>query len=355
MAAAGVSSVWLLRISEVYAGVVPEVLDGLGVRLVKRLGVEYFLVDGVGAGFFESEFLKFVRWRLPVEHSWPCNPEKMTGFIEKAAQGLVRKFGERKPQAILVGQLYGSTNGRYYKTLASNLRGRVLQVFPEMEVKTAEDQHSGRESLFCLVGKEGLFCGMVSPREANGFYPGGTKFIAQNTADTISRAGAKIAEALHYSRLYMKGLPAGAHWLELGASPGGMTSELLKRGFRVTAVDRAALDERLGRERHLEFVRGDVAEFVPRRGASFDGVLSDMNGPAREAFRQVVRLCAFLKPGGWVVFTLKTTGMDSVGEIHALHRKVLEDARAAGLVPVACTHLTYNRQEFTVFFRKGNL
>ncbi|WAC19265.1 hypothetical protein OVA24_18730 [Luteolibacter sp. SL250] len=344
----------LLRIPEVFADLVPEILEGLDVRSIKRLGSEYFLVNAGRADIRGSDYGKFVRWYLPVEHSWPCNPEKMTGFVEKAAQGLLKKFGDRKPQAVLMGQLDPSASGRYYKTLASNLRGRTLQVFPSMEVGSAEEQHSGRGSLFCLVGKEGLFCGVIPPKAANGFHPGGTKYISQNAEDTISRAGAKIAEALHYLRLHLPELPAGGRWLELGASPGGMTSELLKRGFHVTAVDRAVLDARLADARNLRFLRGDVATFVPEKGASYDAILSDMNGKPRDAFHQVARLSVFLKPGGLIVFTLKTTAVESAAAINELHRAVLKDAAEAGLTPVACTHLTYNRQEFTLFFRRAN-
>lgn len=342
----------LVRISEVFGDLTPEILEGLGVKMTKRLGTEYFLVQMNGAGIRKSAFSKFVRWNLPVEHSWPCNPEKMTGFIEKAAQGMLKKFGDRKPQAILVGQIDPSASNRYYKTLASNLRGRVLQVFPPMESKTAEEQHSGHETLFCLVGKEGLFCGMTSPKAANGFYPGGTKYISQGAEDTISRAGAKIAEALHYLRLYRPELSSGCRWLELGASPGGMTSELLKRGFRVTAVDRAVLDPRLAGAKYLEFKRGDVAEFVPDKGAVFEAILSDMNGAPREAMRQLARLSVFLKPRGLAIFTLKTTGVETAAGINELHHAVLEDAKKVGLIPVAETHLTYNRQEFTLFFER---
>src|SRR5690606_37598236 len=117
-------------------------------------------------------------------------------------------------------------------------RGRMLQVFPPLAVGEAEKQHSDRPSPFCVVGKGGLYAGLSTPKEANGFNPGGTKFISQGAEDTISRAGAKIAEALHYMRLHLPDLPPDTHWLELGASPGGMTAELLGRGHRVTAVDR---------------------------------------------------------------------------------------------------------------------
>jgi len=341
----------LIRISETFGDLADEILDGLVTRDRKRLGSEYVLIgrDEISP-LRESPFGKFVRWNLPLEHAWPCNPEKMEGFVEKAAQGLAKKFGGKKPQAILIGPLDGAN--RYYKTLASNLRGRVLQVFPKMENVTVEEQNPDLPTLFCMVGKEGLFAGIATPREVNGFYPGGTKFIKQGAAETISRAGAKIAEALHYLKLFAEPPVSGAHWLELGASPGGMTSELLQRGYRVTAVDRAVLDKRLDRAAGLEFQRQDVAEFQPRPGTTFDALLSDMNGEPREALRQVVRLSKHLKPGGLVVFTLKTTGEDSVGGINALHRSAIDDAHRGGLDCFATTHLTYNRQEFTLLFRK---
>lgn len=348
---------WLVRIPEVFGSAAFEIIEALGAKFSKKFGAEYFLIQPSAADpVRRSEWAKFIQWNVPVEHSWPCNPEKMDGFIEKAAQALLRKFGDRKFQTILIGQLEPSATNRYYRSLASNLRGRVLQVFPESasRIKTAEEQRSDRETLFCLVGKEGLFCGIQSPRDANGFYPGGTKYISQGSADTISRAGAKIAEALHYLRMYRPALAAGSRWLELGASPGGMTSELLKRGYLVTAVDRAKLDPRLDQVKGLEFVKADVAEFVAKVGAKFEAMLSDMNGEPREAIRQVARLSAFLKPGGTAVFTLKTTGAETLAAIHELHRDVVQLAGQSGLRLIAETHLTYNRQEFTLFFEKSN-
>ena len=338
----------LVRIPEVFADFRPEILKGLGASTSKRMGTEYFLIQSEGP--CRS---KFVQWRLPVDHSWPCNPEKMEGFIEKAAQTLAAKFGGRKLQAILVGRL--DPANRYYKSLASNLRGRVLQVFPGGAGKAAEEQEGDAKTLFCMVGKEGLFCGLCTPKEANGFYPGGTKYISQGAEDTISRAGAKIAEALHYLKMFRPEPPSGTAWLELGASPGGMTSELLKRKYKVTAVDRAPLDARLAREKGLQFTKADIAWFVPEVGAKFGAMLCDMNGDPREAMKQVVRLSVFLKPGGIVIFTLKTTGAETMDRIETLERGILETAEKAGLRLIVETHLTYNRQEFTLFFerRKG--
>lgn len=324
--------------------------------LLRKMGEEYFLVQPTGENpDISSVLTRYVRWVLPVDHAWPCNPAKMEGFVEKAAVAISSKFRPLGPQAVFMGQLDPSATNRYYKTLASNLRGRALQLFPQevATFKEVEEQDSSLKTLFCLVGKEGLFCGMIPPRLANGFYPGGTKFISQNSPDTISRAGAKVAEALHYLPLHQPVPAPGAHWLELGASPGGMTSELLAREYRVTAVDRAVLDKRLDRHPRLEFVRTGAGDFSPGAGVRYDAILSDMNGDAGEAMGHVGRLSKHLKAGGVVIFTLKTPGVSSFQEMESLYAAVMEIAGKAGLKPLAETHLSYNRQEFTLFFRKS--
>ena len=227
-----------------------------------------------------------------------------------------------------------------------------MQLFEGLKVKTVEEQDPNQPSLFCLVGREGLFCGMGSPRDCNGLYPGGSKFIDKSSADTISRAGAKIAEALHYLTMYRKPLAKGAHWLELGACPGGMTSELLARDYEVTAIDRSPLDPRLKKAHGLKFVHADVIDFHPRSGERFDAILDDMNGPPEESMREVLRLAKALKPGGLVVFTLKLPKVEDVSGPCALFQKMVKRAEAGGLKLFAQTHLTYNRHEFTLFFER---
>jgi 23S rRNA C2498 (ribose-2'-O)-methylase RlmM len=186
-----------------------------------------------------------------------------------------------------------------------------------------------------------------------GFFPGGTKFIKQTSPGTISRAGAKIAEALHHLRLHRAPLPEKCHWLELGASPGGMTSELLARGHRVTAVDRAPLDARLRQADGLQFVQKDVAAFHPHAGEIFDAMLCDLNGDAMESLRHVSRLTPHLRKGGIVIFTLKMPGLQSLPAMVALSESAVQMASSNGLSLVSQTHLSYNRQEFTMLFEHG--
>jgi hypothetical protein len=60
-----------------------------------------------------------------------------------------------------------------------------------------------------------------------------------------------------------------------------------------------------------------------------------------------------LNPGGIVIFTLKTTGATTFGEMNGLFQSAVDSAAAAGLKLIARTHLTYNRQELTLFFELG--
>ncbi len=344
---------WLVRISEVFSPLLPELLAHFSPVTATPLGSEYHLLKTTQPGLIHSSPASlFLRWNLPVHHSWPCHPQKMEGFVEKAAQTLLKKFADRHAQALLIGQLTPGSPQGYYKGLASNLRGRALQLFPAFPAATAEDQDPARDTLFSLVGREGLFSGIQSPRASGGLHPGGTKFIGHEPGETISRAGAKIAEALHHLLLHHPMLPPGTCWLELGASPGGMTSELLARGHHVTAVDRAPLHQRLDRHPGLTFVRSDAASFQPRDGAIFDALLCDLNGDALDSLNHVRRLAPRLRPGGLVVFTLKTSGASTVSDILALHRAVISAAAASGLRLLTQTHLTYNRLEFTLFFQR---
>jgi len=342
---------WLLRIPEVCAGLAPEVFAGLGAAAPVKLSGGWHVAKMAEPARLHEAFGMLVPWRLAVEHSWPCCPEKTEHFIEKAARALAKKFAPRRPQALLTGPLDAGRVNRYYKTLASNLRGRALQLFPPLPVASAEEQNPALESLFCLVGKEGLFAGMSRPRAAGGFHPGGVKFIRQSEG-MISRAGAKIAEALHWLRLHHEPPAEGSHWLELGASPGGMTGELLQRGYRVTAVDRAPLDARLSRAPGLTFIRDDAAAFRPPAAARYDALLCDLNGPARDSMRAVTGLARHLCANGLVVFTMKLGGAESLEEILSLYRAVEADAAAAGLTVLCKTHLHYNRHEFTLLFAR---
>jgi hypothetical protein len=344
---------WLLRIPEVFAAWENEILTGLAATPVRKIARDYHLVRLADPEILaHSAAGRCVSWRLPIHHAWPCDPRRTDAFIEKAAQALARKFATHTPQTLLVGALDPGAANRYFRSLAANLRGRTLQLFPPplAALRDATAQDPQAPTLFCLVGAEGLFCGIHSPLAANGFHPGGSKFIRQNAPGTISRAGAKIAEALHHLQLHRPLPPAGSHWLELGASPGGMTAELLARSYQVTAVDRAPLDPRLANSPALLTLLADAATYEPPPATRYAALLSDMNGNARESIRHLARLSRHLQPGGIAIFTLKLPGVSTLADFAQLESAVTAIAARAGLSWISTTHLTYNRHEFTLFF-----
>jgi len=345
---------WLVRIPEVFAAEGRELLRRWSPSGSTPLGTEFHLLRAVSASVMAGpEARLFTSWRLPIGHSWPCRPRTMEGFVEKAAQGMVRTFGGRSPEAIRVGLLQTGTPNTYYRKLASNLRGRMLQVFPPLPGGGVAEDRPDRPVLYCLLGPEGVYAGMATPREANGQMPGGVRPAGHGDPDAISRAGAKLEEALHALQGHRALPPAGAHWLELGASPGGMTRALLARAYRVTAVDRAPLDPRLDGARGLTFHRMDAPTFQVPPGEVLDALLCDLNGPATMAMAAVGRQVRSLRPGALVVFTLKLGGVAGVAEAVARRNEVVAQAAVAGLALVAQTHLPSNRREFTLFFETG--
>lgn len=341
---------WLVRIPEVFRDLAGEIAGSAGVRLAEG---DYYRLDADGLDPpLADEARMFCRWLLPVHHAWPCNPRTANGFVEKAARGVKERFAPHAPRAVLAGALDPATQGGYFRKLASNLRGRLLQLMPD--AAAGADDLTGEDRVaYVMVGRGGLFCGLSTPRAANGFHPGGTRYIRQADEELPSRAGAKIAEALHHLRLFGTPPPAGTHWLELGASPGGMTRELLRHGYRVTAIDRAPLHSSLDGADGVAFSCCNVAAWKPPAGTCFGALLCDMNGPAMTAMTQVARLAKALDDGAPVIFTLKTAGAESFDEIASLQGHVSKIAVQAGLRHLQTTHLTYNRREFTMFLERG--
>ena len=103
-------------------------------------------------------------------------------------------------------------------------------------------------------------------------------------------------------------------------------------------------------DRTIPQIHADVATFTPPPGTPYDALLCDMNGDPRSALRQVIRMTKFMRPGGLIIFTLKTPGTETLPAIQEIIRLTLHDAAASRFRLISLTHLTYNRQEFTCFF-----
>jgi 23S rRNA U2552 (ribose-2'-O)-methylase RlmE/FtsJ len=168
---------------------------------------------------------------------------------------------------------------------------------------------------------------------------------------------------------------SGQLWLDLGASPGGISEALFQLGGRVIAIDRAPLDSRLCGIPEIIFLQENAVEASVSRitqaakSAQLDGVVCDMNGPPQIAAHSVLRLVPLLKPGGLVVFTLKLVSvsdwsnmLNSVASIlcgNTRQTKTVDKKSSDPSVQhlshplsyIGAYHFQQNRDELTLLFR----
>ena len=167
--------------------------------------------------------------------------------------------------------------------------------------------------------------------------------------DLISRSALKLLEAVE---TFAIPLAPGMRALDLGASPGGWTQLLARRGLRVDAVDPGALDPRAAglpgvREHRMTaqtFLRAGTRARVFGR---YDLLVNDMRLDARESARIMADAGAVLGPGGTGLITLKLPQRGPT----AILRQAQEILRGS-FAGQQGRCLFYNRNEVTVLLRR---
>jgi len=164
----------------------------------------------------------------------------------------------------------------------------------------------------------------------------------------VSRGGEKLEYALDTFQIAVRDLEA----LDVGASTGGFTDCLLKRGAaRVTALDvgYGQLDWRLRNDPRVRVVERTNFRTLPGDAfpGGFDLIAIDTSFISLRTI--LARAVAYLREGGTIVALVKPqfeagrkrVGTGGVVRKAATHRDVLRELRAAvgafGLVPVALT------------------
>lgn len=108
--------------------------------------------------------------------------------------------------------------------------------------------------------------------------PSGLLQLVEDHENPPSRAYLKIQESLtqaingDLSKLPQK----GERCLDAGACPGGWTWVLAQLGCKITAVDRAPLDERLMSNSDIEFLKHDAFTLSEKELGTFDWIFSDV-------------------------------------------------------------------------------
>ena len=196
------------------------------------------------------------------------------------------------------------------------------------------------EQVISLFGAGDIIYAGLSLAEQNlSIWSGGMRHYALK-ADTVSRAGFKLMEALE---AYPLDFEAGSSALDLGAAPGGWTKVLLERGLRVTAVDPVQLSPALQADRRVEYHSVRAHDYIRQSGKIFDLIVNDMSMNIFSSINFVLALKKRLRAGGHVIITFKLTKHDRLNKINeglALLRGAFE--------PVFVKQLFHNRSEITV-------
>lgn len=187
-----------------------------------------------------------------------------------------------------------------------------------------------------------MLIGFGTVQEMGTDWPGGA-IRFQREEGQISRAKFKLLEAekvfgLDYSNYHAA--------IDVGAAPGGWTSLLLERGLKVTAIDPAALDERIANHPALTHLKMN-ASAVKLPNASHDLLVCDMSWSPLEMSKLILQLKSALKPHSFAIVTVKLMhkkGMQSIREV--------KERLSSAFTILAAKQLFHNREEITLFLQK---
>jgi 23S rRNA (cytidine2498-2'-O)-methyltransferase len=239
--------------------------------------------------------------------------------------------------------------GRELLALLAARRRRASRRYLPPEPAPAVDDPSRLLVQLLALDRSHLLVSAAAPRRlpAGGLdlapWPGGAAPVATDRAPP-SRAYQKLEEAL----AWMGTAPGpGDTCVDLGASPGGWTATLLKRGARVIAVDRAPLAPPLDRHERVATVIGNAFNYTP--AAPVDWLVSDVICEPARSLELIARwlerdLCRRL------VVTVKFKGQAGYGILADLPPIFERAGERAGARPVFARtkQLAHNKNEVTV-------
>lgn len=222
------------------------------------------------------------------------------------------------------------------------LHERLVAERAGLELTTGRAAYVQAAPLFqvCLLDHETAAVGQVLARDAASLAPGGRERMRRE-ADAVSRAASKLEEA--FTRLGFE--PEGGDLcVDLGAAPGGWAQRLLARGARVVAVDPAAMQADLAKNKKLMHVRGSAFVYAPEE--RIDWLCCDM------AWRplEVAQLLGKWARRGWARFLVANLKlpMQDKNPIILRARHVLHEA---GWEKLEIRQLYHDRDEVTVTAR----
>ena len=314
---------------------------------LRNAGLKY--IGGAVGGFQLAEFevsrtelvaaiknaeLVFVRHCCTYEYEIQVDKDP----ISELADLLIKRMGDNPSLAAfsIQGRAFEQKEKSLLDTIRLELETKLLSTGKTLEVKYPEQ-------IISLYLKDNvLMAGVGLPSENLSRWSGGMAHYKQETWE-VSRSMYKLMEAFEVFQITTSG---GEKVLDLGASPGGWSSVLMRRGMRVTAVDTEEMSEKIKDQKALEFVKANIEE-VDLGDKVYDMLVSDMSLNPTKMAKAFCRAAKWLKDGGYAVVTVKLSIDKPVKTLTDVKKKYSEIFEILG-----CKQLFHNREEVTLYLKK---
>ena len=238
-----------------------------------------------------------------------------------------------------------SDEGRALAPLCRGLNAALIGV---LKKRRLIDRTSRRRVHVCLTAGDAAIVA-VADIDAAAAWPGGIVRLKFPPA-APSRSTLKLEEALLVllsEDERARWLHAGMRAVDLGASPGGWTWQLVRRSLHVTAVDNGPMDAQLLASGLVEHLRADGFRYRPRQPV--DWLVCDMV----EQPRRIAELMATWLAQGHcrrAIFNLKLPMKKRYAEVQLAFALIEDAARSAGRsLELRAKQLYHDREEITVF------
>ena len=258
--------------------------------------------------------------------------------IVAAARTLGTRF------AALWIEMPDTNEGKALATLARQLAPHLERALRKAGVAFDDDSAEERLHVF-FVGGRACYVGVSALTNAAPWPMGITRL--RMPAGAPSRSTLKLAEAMMQflpGRAFEPGLSA----VDLGASPGGWTWQLVKRGFHVLAVDNGAMDAALFDTGQVRHRREDGFHFHP--ADPVDWMVCDMvESPSR-----IAGLVSKWIAEGWCkecIFNLKLPMKKRWEEVERC-RAIVDEALGGGGYYLRLKQLYHDREEVTGYLAR---
>ena len=253
----------------------------------------------------------------------------------------VRELGKRF--AALQVDMPDTNDGKALSSLTKPLKPHLEKALRKAGIVFDDAAAEDRLHLF-FVGGRACHVG-VAPIANSSAWPMGIVRLRMPSA-APSRSTLKLAEALMEfldEKEREKRLSPGTTAVDLGASPGGWTWQLVQRGMMVIAVDNGPMDAKLLDSGQVKHRRDDGFHFSPTDPV--DWMVCDMvESPSR-----IARLVAKWITEGWcneTIFNLKLP-MKKRWEETLRCREIIDEALGGGGYFLRFKHLYHDREEIT--------